>query len=319
MLLRTIAAILISSLAGVLLPAGGFATGETPQKQSWIVPRYGGGLPSYWAARKIVSITLRCNSAGEVTSAELYDNNYDASVTDSLITLVWRWTMPPGMTRSHRGRPFTEVAHFVFDRSASTLPDRRIRGIPPFVARALNEPPLSGWLKQWTLHEPGLELTDFATEGYTEMQRVEGKGSLRSPELIQKSLRGMLLTSPDGRYVLDPFEGFEITSDGRLARDVDVGYATYDAKTGDRMYYWVQPSYRIDLARWVGRTVFVLLGEVRIDHPKSTFDNWVEAWVPAVWVGDVGSQRIALYVGVPALAIYRFQLERELTNRGLRK
>jgi len=57
-----------------------------------------------------------------------------------------------------------------------------------------------------------------------------------------------------------------------------------------------------------------LLGEYCVEHPKSTAENWVEAWVPAVWVGDVESERMVIYVGVPTLPIYRVPLERKLAK-----
>ena len=96
---------------------------------------------------------------------------------------------------------------------------------------------------------------------------------------------------------------------------MDEGYAIYDARTGDRLSYWkIGPFLRVDLARWVTRSVFVLLGEYCVEHPKSTAENWVEAWVPAVWVGDVESERMVIYVGVPTLPIYRVPLERKLAK-----
>jgi hypothetical protein len=288
-------------------------------KGTWPPPRCETGYPSYWdttywEARQVVTVLAHRDSSGAVTRLELFDDNSGGADIDCLLAPIWHWRFPHRTSPSQKGKPFTEVVHFVLNRSGANVRDRVARGLPGFAEVALEEPPFKRWVQAWAEHAPGFGFTDFVTCGYTDMHRAAWKGVLASPYMVQKRRFGLLLSSPDGRYVLDPFAGLEVSSDGNAAWDADTGYATFDAVTGDRLDYSVATNDRIDLARWINSTTFILLGLMRLDHPKSDSEHWVCAWVPAVWIGDMSTEKIAYYLGLPALPTEWPALERDLSR-----
>ena len=298
---RSLILALTGAVVAPVLTASQLTPGGSTAAISWFAPKQSIDFPSYWESRKIVSVLAHCDSSGAVESVEIFDNEHTESVEDSLIELVSEWTFPPKTRGPREGRSFTEDVHFVFDRSASTVPDRAQRGLPQIVTDALEEEPLKSWVDAWAASDLEFALTDFVTPGYTKMRVVEAEGMLHSSEQMKKKRRyGLLHTSPDGAYVLDPFVGGFVDKRGEIGWDIDQGYSVFDAETGDRLYYHVDTRSHIGMAHWINPRIFVLTGRFIVDNWEPSPGIWVHVSVPEIRVGDIEAEKIARYWGAPA-------------------
>ena len=96
--------------------------------------------------------------------------------------------------------------------------------------------------------------------------------------------------------MLDPLEGIEVDSLGRLGSDVDTGFQIYDAATGSPVLHDVGTIDWITLAAWRSDSCFVMVGCAAVD-PFRHCDIPVRA--PVVWVGDPVSGALTTFLGAP--------------------
>jgi hypothetical protein len=158
------------------------------------------------------------------------------------------------------------------------------------VRRALEDGPLAAWVAVHRALDPAFDAEDFAWYGTRAIGRDGTPDVL--PSVAARERFGLHHRSPDARWVLDPFYGMDVDSTGRPAFDAHTGISIYEVKSGDRVFHDTCDC-QFTATQWLDARTFVLAGSIG--------EWWDPArlFIDAIWVGDVETGRIALYLGAP--------------------
>jgi hypothetical protein len=248
------------------------------------------GSEKYWQRRRIVYLELVVDASGRAHARVLADHG-PAGAADSLLQVVRGWRLTPKAVES------PTVAAFALDRTESQAWGRPGVSLPPVVRAALAQDDFACWMAAWTTVDERFSASDFIARGPTPLRETPWAADLlRNPELETKERFGLLRTAPGGRWVLDPFQGIDVDANGRLANDVDTGFAVYDARTGERWFYDVGGTvWSIALAQWLGPERFLVAGRTEAPSPGG-FDP---VWAPFLREVRLDERVSIEYLGAP--------------------
>jgi hypothetical protein len=253
----------------------------------------------YWQRRRIVSIQIDVDSTGLPRDVRVLADHGPPGAADSLLAVVRGWRAPREWLRWRGPRPADRraVAAFALDRTESQAWGRPGAALPAELRRALADSDLACWMQVWQAVDARFSAADFIAQGSVPLREERWPADLlRSPALAVKSRYGLLLPSPGGRWVLDPFQGIDVDARGRLGYDVDTGYAIYDARTGERWFYDVGTTWSIAVVAWLGPERLLLAGSMHAPNPVGRSEP---VWVPFLREVRLDERIWIEYLGAP--------------------
>ena len=245
-----------------------------------------------WEDRRTIGLIVQFDSSGAVTGMELKERHGSAREADSVLAVARAWRFPHGWARDRREGRWPAVV--VLDRAGNAHRDRS-QPVPPAIAELLLKHPLAEWLQALQSIHPEASTEYFRSYGSWHMFKVRAVGMLGDEMLRRKASCSMLLESPAGTYVLDPFVGFEVYEECGLGADVDTGFSIFQSASGDRTWYDVSTTESIHVAAWADDSTFVMAGTGRIENA----DRSLATRVPLLWVGDASNGIMRRYIGAP--------------------
>jgi hypothetical protein len=217
------------------------------------------------------------------------ENHANARTADSLRAVFERVAPPSDIGEQLWRRHWQEQVLVCMDRCERSAHPAATY-LPEAVRRALRTGHAATWMRAHAAVDSSFSAADFVWYGTRSMYTdpTEARGLLYMPDAVAKGHFGLHHTSPDGRWVLDPFYAISLTSSGRPMRDVDSGFVVYDARSGNRVFYEVV-GQAVSWATWLDAHTFLLLGSHQL----------LDYHAAAIWIGDVATGRVALYMGPP--------------------
>jgi hypothetical protein len=244
---------------------------------------------SYWDSRQIVTIAAYRSHGGTLDSTVVIDNAGRAASADS----VRRLTERALRMRTGNRVEFVQVA---LDSSARWFPGRQ--GLPEFAVRGFKSGHFREWAHALDPRNPERALNGFIAQTADTLVAPGIPHALKERHVKQREARGLLATSPDSSYVLDPFATTEISSTGAVGHDDVGGYALFDRKSGD-VRASVGAGVSFDLGGWISKDQFLLVGRMRVDSPVHYHGEQPFVIAPVIVVGDVNRRVAATYFGRP--------------------
>ncbi len=254
--------------------------------------------PDYWEAWGVVFVKATCDADGRVLSAEVARGTAAPAVLDSLVALVKAGAFEI-RTRWDGSPDSVQVVPFVTERHPRVSERAGWVGMPDDIRGALARFPLDVWLRGMLEIDPEFDLDDFlfASQGGPWEEYVPGY--LAEPDMMEKRELGLLLDSPDGLWVLDPFHGGFVGGDDRMGWDADNGFSISDASSGARIVsYVVGPgSWSTWATTWIGLERCLLVGSTQRDAFAGGTVVLMPA--PAIWELNLVTRTLHFYIGAP--------------------
>jgi hypothetical protein len=257
------------------------------------------GLEHYAESRQVVTIAICRRTSGQLDTVAVACAHGRAAAADSVRALVSAWvrTQPsPALTGRESLTSFCQVA---LDPLALDMPGHGEWRLPRFANSVLDQPGFRDWLGALRRLDGRFDRGGFLATAIETLRVSAAPAVLRDAGMRLKEAAGVLSTSPDSVYVLDPFQGMELDSAYRSEYDVDLGYSVYDRASGDRLFYFVSTMSNNDLGAWADGRHFILAGTIGLDAPGLTGWGWDIIRIPAIMIGDARDRILVYYLGPP--------------------
>jgi len=252
---------------------------------------------SYWNDRRAVLLAVTWLYDDRFVAAEVIEDYARPALAESLLAAAASWPVPDWVRPpSGRSRGYTVCFAYVTDRTAASNPSAE--HLPASTRALLTSGLFVEWMQELSRSDSLATWDDFIFTRVRSIPQHPSKshpGLLRTPKMQERQRFGLLQTSPAGRWVLDPLQGFEIDSRGRLGNDIDTGFRIYDPATGNCVFHDVATDWSITLAGWQSHSCFVMAGEMPVD--PALCDISVRA--PVVCVGNPFSGKLTTFKGAP--------------------
>jgi hypothetical protein len=253
----------------------------------------------YWKHRQAVLLAVTWDKDLRFSKVMVLEDHARPALADSLLEAAPCWTLPewlrpPPGRAAHRAYTLCEA--FVADRTESSNPSAR--RLPEPLRDFLSRGSFAEWMREVSRGDSLATWADFVVFREKALWPYglskEYPDLLHSPQMLEKRRFDLLHPSPGGEWVLDPFQGIEVDSLGRLGSDIDTGYRVYEASTGNCLYHDVSTIDWITLAAWTSDSCFVMVGSAAVDLRCD-----IPTRAPVVWIGDMHTGRLTTFLGAP--------------------
>lgn len=178
------------------------------------------------------------------------------------------------------------------------------RWLTPAARETLESGSLRPWYEAQRAFFPAFRFEEFHLETTARIHDHSLATTVGEQIGGNEARRRLLLPSPDGRWILDPFYGLELVEEeGHPADawDADHGFRVFDGRSDSLVAYDVWgPGAAPWTGAWIGRDEFVIVGSRLAPEPTDGPIPGAARQNAAVWIGDMETREMRTFLG-PAI------------------